>query len=267
VQAAPRLAAVTGITGAGTGLGDARLWGELGFHDQDAVTSISSELGFGLLLSPSLELEAILPFGYAKVPGNDPPIDAVIGPSNNDGFDIGNPYVGINIFDARLRWSLGVGLPVASSDDGFGFGLPLYAAWATRGLQDAQLWLPDTLSLVGRLRAEAGDELVLAIDAAAIAAIPTSDGDDRDVEVILQPAAELIIRAARSTAIGARLSMVWTVTGDGDDVQLALAPFLRHFFGSSFITAQLLMNLDEPLGFAFDDGGYWGFFLGFGGGL
>ncbi len=49
-SAEPRLAAVTGITGAGTGQGDARLWAERGFYDSDALTSLSSEIGFGLLL-------------------------------------------------------------------------------------------------------------------------------------------------------------------------------------------------------------------------
>jgi hypothetical protein len=254
-HAAPRLAAVTGTTGVGTGLGSARLWAELGFHDQDAFTSLSSEVGFGLLLTQRLELEGVLPFAYASTPD----------PGGDDGFEIGNPYLGINLFDDRLRWSLGVALPLASEDD---FGLPLLGALVTRGLQDIYLWEQDTFGLVGRLRAEAGNEIVVAFDGAAIVSIPTSDQDNRDVDVTLQPAGELIIRLTRPTSFGARLSLAWLLTREGDDdAQLALAPFLRHDFGSSFFTAQLLMNLDEPYGFAFDEGKVWGFFFGLGGAL
>jgi hypothetical protein len=256
---APRLAAVTGITGAGTGQGDARLWAELGVYDSDALTSLSSELGFGLLLSHRLELEGILPFGYANTPDPDVPPGVVVLGDDDDGFDVGNPYFGINLFDDRLRWSLGIALPVASD-----FGAPLAAAWFTRGLQDPHLWLSDTLSFAGRVRAEAGNEVVLAFDGAAIVAVPTDDDDGRDVELFLQPAGELIVRVARPTSFGARLSLQWAVTGDGDRAQLALAPFLRQDFGASFLTAQLLMNLDEPLGFAFDEGGFWGLFVGLG---
>jgi hypothetical protein len=260
--AAPRLAAVTGITGAGTGRGDARLWAELGFYDRDALTSISSELGFGLLLSPRFELEGILPFAYANTPDPDVPAGIVVLGDDDDGFEIGNPYIGINLFDERLRWSLGVGLPVAA--DGY---TPLGAAWFTRGLQDPHLWLPDTLSFVGRLRAEAGNDVTLAFDGAAIVAVPTGDDDGRDVEIFLQPAGELIVRVARPTSFGARLSLQWAVTGDGDRAQLALAPFLQQDFGASYLNLQLLMNLDEPLGFAFDEGRYWGLFVGFGSGF
>ena len=262
-SAEPRLAAVTGITGAGTGQGDARLWAELGFYDSDTLTSLSSEIGFGVLLSPRLELEGILPFGYANTPDPDVPPGVLILGDDDDGFDIGNPYIGINLFDDRLRWSLGIGLPVASND----FGAPLVAAWFTRGLQDPHLWLSETLSFVGRVRAEAGNEVVLAFDGAAIVAVPTGDDDGRDVELFLQPAGELIVRVARPTSFGARLSLQWSVTGDGDRAQLALAPFLRQDFGTSFLTAQLLMNLDEPLGFAFDEGGVWGLFVGLGSGF
>jgi hypothetical protein len=262
-EAAPRLAAVTGITGAGTGHGDARLWAELGFYDSDALTSLSGEIGFGLLLSPRFELEGILPFGYANTPDPELGDGVVVLGDDDDGFDVGNPYVGINIFDDRLRWSLGIGLPVASND----FGPSLVAPWFMHGLQDPHLWLNETLSFVGRMRAEAGNEVVVAFDGAAIVAVPTGDDDGRDTEIFLQPAGELIVRVARPTSFGARLSLQWVVTGDGDDTQFALAPFLRHDFGASFLSVLLNMNLDEPLGFAFDDGRFWGLFVTFGSGF
>ena len=50
----PRLAAVAGTTGVGTGLGSSRLWAELGFYDGSSCTSFSSELGLGLALSRAL---------------------------------------------------------------------------------------------------------------------------------------------------------------------------------------------------------------------
>jgi hypothetical protein len=38
---------------------------------------------------------------------------------------------------------------------------------------------------------------------------------------------------------------------------LALVPFVRLNLEGGFVEARLYMNLDDPLGFAFDDYGYW----------
>jgi hypothetical protein len=259
-SAAPKLWAVTGTTGAGTGSApgqSARLWGELGFHDQDAFTLLTTEIGVGLMVTPQLELEGVLPY-------------TVLFPSGDadNGTSLGNIYLGINGFaGGRVRWSGGIGLPTASPD-GSGGGA-LGAAAGIHGLQDLYLWFRDTLSLVGRVRVEAGSSVLFAVDGAAYFLIPTGDEDaDRNTEFVLQPAGELGFRLSSATTFGARVSATWVTTGDADDnAQASLTPFVRHDFGSGFFSAQLVMNLDEPLGFAFDDGGYWGLFLGLGGGF
>jgi hypothetical protein len=46
---------------------------------------------------------------------------------------------------------------------------------------------------------------------------------------------------------------------------VALEPYLRYDFGGGFVNARLTVNLDEPLGFAFDEGKVWGLFAGGGG--
>jgi hypothetical protein len=257
--AAPKLWAVTGVTGAGTGSAPgqrARVWGELGFHDRDSFTVLATKIGFGLMLTRDLELEGILPYSIF-FPSDD----------EDNGASLGNFYAGINGFaGGRVRWSGGIGLPTASPNDGSDFA-SLATAVGIHGLQDVYLWLPDTLSLVGRVRVEAGHTVLFAVDGAAYFLIPTED-DGRDTDFGLQPAMELGFRLSGTTTFGARLAAVWVTTGDDDDdVQASLTPFLRHDFGSAFFTAQLLMNLDEPLGFAFDEGKYWGLFLGLGGGF
>lgn len=255
--AAPPLGAVTGVTGAGTDPGRSRIWAEIGFHDQDAVTAASLMAGFGWAVASETEIEFILPLAYA-----DPaPPDAIGDAESDEGgqLALGNPFIGLHSFDERLRWTVGATLPIASDDpDDL---LPLVAANAMHGTQDIWLWLPDTLGVVGRLRAEAGRTVMLAFDASAALLVPTADRDFRDEDIVLQPAAELALGLTPSAALGARFAMVWVPTSEADDkAQLSLAPFLRADVGDALLSLQLVMNLDEPSGFAFDDGGFWGLF-------
>lgn len=80
-------------------------------------------------------------------------------------------------------------------------------------------------------------------------------------------------RPVEQLALGARVQAVAIVAtnaprGASDaEGYTALVPFVRLELGSAFVETRLVMNLDEPLGFAFDDGRYWGAYLGAGGQL
>lgn len=53
-------------------------------------------------------------------------------------------------------------------------------------------------------------------------------------------------------------------TNEGDAAQLFVEPFVRVDLGPLMLSTRLMMNLDEPLGFAFDSGKYWGLHVGAG---
>lgn len=252
VEVSAQTMAATGVTGAGYVRGRGRFWAEVGFHDQEAVTGFPLMVGLDLSLSRATELEVIVPIGLVNFAGE-----------GGGGAGFGSVFLGLHVHDARSRWTLGVGLPNASSDGG-----ELFIASLMHGTQDIHLWSPDTLSLVGRLRNEFGSTITLAFDVAGMFLIPTADRAVRDEELVLQPAGELSVQVTPLTSIGTRLALVWVPTSDSaDDAQLSLGPFIMSDFSGSLLSLQLLMNLDEPYGFAFDEGGYWGLFLGLAGTL
>ena len=71
-----------------------------------------------------------------------------------------------------------------------------------------------------------------------------------------------------NVSVGTRLQVVWLATEDGgDNAQLALVPFVQaDFSDNGFLSARLVLNLDEPLGVFGDGTGLlskvWGLHLG-----
>ena len=78
-----------------------------------------------------------------------------------------------------------------------------------------------------------------------------------DSDILLQIGGEAGLRLGM-VELGARLQLVWIPTGDGDTAQTAVEPYALFDLKPGFVRFGLLMNLDEPLGFAFDDYGHWG---------
>jgi hypothetical protein len=91
--------------------------------------------------------------------------------------------------------------------------------------------------------------------------LPTGD-DDRDAELELTVAPGVGFWVTRDTLLGARLGLFWILTEEGDNAQLSFEPNFRHYFGDAFIQARFTVNLDEPAGFSFDPGGFWGLHVG-----
>jgi hypothetical protein len=70
-------------------------------------------------------------------------------------------------------------------------------------------------------------------------------------------------------AFGARLPIQAAAslgTGGGGDAQVAFEPFVRFELGESgFLATRFTLNLDEPGGFSFNSGKYWGWHVAVGG--
>ena len=273
---ATELVAANGITGAGTRSdADGRAWAELGFSAWEEEAVAWTYLGFGLRLSPQLEVEAQLPVAYALVEREDSIL--LGGAGSGDGGDdfpawLGNPYIGVNLLELRepdLRWRFGAGatLPVTGIDefatDGLDF-LPLRAG----GNQDPHLWQPGGASLVGRGRIEIDTgQVTLSFDLAAIVMLRVWDFDvypsERTTVLFLQPAVEVAGYVSPDTLIGARLPMVWGTLDE--DFGASLVPFLRQELGAFFAEAQFTVNMVGSYGlFSPADGPIWGMQLGVG---
>lgn len=266
--AEPPFAAPSGFQGAGLGMGDqkGRAWLETAFHTQERVTVFGTTLGAGYRVADSLELEAMLPFAFASL--DQYTFDNAtyeLRRERESAFALGNPYLGVNRVHVegalRYKAGLGVTLPVAADENPTAMSAVALSA-ATYGMQDMHLWWPNTFTVVAPLRIEVGEQVVAGIDAAPAFLTFTTDDVSEENELLLQLAPGLGVYATDTLLIGARLPMWWLATSEGDNAQVALEPYARLDVGGGFLNARFTVNLDEPLGFAFDEGRYWGAHLG-----
>lgn len=270
---AGELVAASGISGAGTrSEGNGRAWAELGLSAWDEEAAAWTQLGLGVALGRSFEVEAQLPIAYRLVEREYTILLA--GASEGSGGPavwLGNPYFGVNLLalgDASVRWRAGAGftLPVTGLED-FPSELELLPLRAAGG-QDPWLWLPGGVSAVGRGRYEADvGQVTLAVDLAASLMFGVSDPSayppERTAVLFLQPALELAGFVQPDTLVGARLPMVWGSLDE--EYRLSLVPFLRQGLGDFFVEALLTINVVGPDGLGPPgDGPLWGFQLGLG---
>ena len=253
----------SGETGAGLGLvspQDGRFWGEAALHAQDGLFAASPLLGAGFFIQRDLELEVMLPIGYASVD---------FGGERESAFRLGAPNVGVNYVRAQnnLRYKIGGGL--AWNPVGVDTGeaaVALIAAEAMRGRWDWWLWTAERVNLVAPFRIEYDitDSLVFGGDAGFDISIPHGDdeGGDDEVIIIAQLAPGIAYRSNAVTA-GVRLSSVFFLAGAGDEAdQFALEPYVRVGAGSGYFLARFTLNLDEPYGSSFQEDEIWGLHLG-----
>jgi len=94
--------------------------------------------------------------------------------------------------------------------------------------------------------------------------VPT-DGGDVEVSVQLSPGVGFY--ASETVLIGGRFPFAWYPTESGaSSTFLAFEPYGRFDVSdSAFLNARFTLNLDEPLGFSFDDGRIWALHFGGGG--
>ena len=274
-------ASVNGQQGAGLSFSPeqtGRVYGEIGFHTQSdslslggasletSTTFFSFLLGGGFKVSPEVELELMLPFAFADASQTQTSGAGSLD-SGDSGLAVGNLHVGANWLKAAgpLRMKLGAALeygPWSSDPSGISVAA-LTGALAMGGLHDYGLWLPERFSIVTPSHVEFGDDFVVTADFALGLHISTGD-QDTEISVQFDPGVGYYV--SRDALLGVRLPIVAVPTGgSGDNAQIALEPFARIGFGDGFVNLRLTMNLDEPFGFAFDDGGIWGLHVGAGG--
>ena len=285
-------AAPNGQYGAGLSISRAegmRAYGELGFftvgdsEEQSAggttsefssrIWSISAILGGGYKIAPDLEIEAMLPLAFFTwsvsssfdAPGTE--FDEETSDSMTE-VGVGNLQIGVNYLRAEgpLRMKIGGAAQYGpwTIDPETEFAFSLAFASAARGGQDIGLWATETLSLVTPSRVEYGDQFVGTGDGGLGLHIPT-DGGDVEMSVQINPGFGYY--AQPTVLIGARLPFVWFPTQSGSGATfLAFEPYGRFDVSdTAFVNARFTVNIDEPLGFSFDEGKIWALHVGGGG--
>lgn len=251
-----------------------RVWADLPFYTGgDSATDIiafAPAVGARWRAAPAIEvgLDWGFPFATTK--------DTATGDSAGR-FSLGNPYLGASWVDTgptrEIRVGAGLALPVAHvpsvdfgsspeevRDAGLAF-LGYTFALAMWGLWNEWLYAPDTLSLVlpASIDAKVGHALRAGGSAALDVAFPVRDsGGSRSTDVFIQLDGYIGYQASESFGFGARLALVVAPTVDTDDrAQLSLEPYVSADLEHGFIRVGLLMNVDHPWGFAFDESKVW----------
>lgn len=279
-------AAPNGQLGAGLSVSRAqglRLYGELafyttgesqeegGFEASYRLWSFSTILGGGYKIAPDLELEAMLPIGFYtynfSVEGPDPFVDQS---DSETEIAVGNLHLGVSYVrgEGPLRMKIGgaleYGLWTIDPSDEYASAL-FWSAYA-RGGHDIGLWAPETLSIVtpSRFEYDVAEKVVVTGDGQLGLHIPT-DGGDTEVSIHLAPG--IGFWASPTFLAGARLPFTWFPTESGSFATfLSFEPFIRADVSeAAFLNARFTLNIDEPLGFSFDEGKVWALHVGGGG--
>jgi hypothetical protein len=274
-------AAVNGQYGAGLSFSPertVRVYGETSFHTQSesqsfAGSSVESSLTFfswllggGYKITPEVELELMLPIAFADF-SQTASSGAVDLDRGDSGLAVGNLHAGVNWLKEAgpVRMKLGAALeggPWTSDPSGIS-AIAMFGALAVRGQHEPGLWAPERFSIVTPSRVEFGDDFVVSADFALGLHLST-DGADSEISVQLDPGIGYYV--SRDALLGVRLPIAAVPTADsGDNAQIALEPFVRVGLGAGFLNLRFTMNLDEPNGFAFDEGKIWGLHVGGGG--
>jgi hypothetical protein len=281
-----RFAAPNGQLGAGLSVSRAeglRLYGELGFYttgdseeegDFEAsyrLWSITAIVGGGYKIAPDLEIEAMLPLGFinfnSSVTGPAPFEDQE---ESETEVAVGNLHLGVSYVrgEGPLRMKIGGALEYGlwTIDPSNEYALTLGFSAAARGGHDIGLWAPETLSAVTptRIEMDVAPTVVVSGDGQLGLHIPT-DGGDTEFSIHLAPG--IGFWASPTTLLGARLPFTWIPTESGSDSTfLSFEPFVRFDLNeSAFLNARFTLNIDEPLGFSFDEGKVWALHIGGGG--
>jgi hypothetical protein len=229
-------------------------------------TSLSWILGGGYKVTPNVELEAMLPMSWVEV-GSTASQAGVEVSDSDSGFGVGNLHLGANYLHAGDRYRLKVGGAVQfgpwNGDLETESVVALAYGHAARSMHDLGLWVPEYLTVVAPARFEFGEQLVLGGDAALGVHVPTDEGD---VELSVQIDPSLGYFVSPTVLLGARVPFVFVPTESGDSAtQLAFEPYARFDFDGAFLATRFTLNIDDPLGFSFDEGKIWAIHVGGGG--
>ncbi|HEX5098844.1 MAG TPA: outer membrane beta-barrel protein [Polyangiaceae bacterium] len=229
-------------------------------------------VGGGYKITPNLELVAMLPIGWGNVgysvtATGGPGLDALNQDQSESGVGVGNLHLGLNYFsfDGPVRFMAGGAIQFGPWYKDYDPGPAVGAALGhpAGGGQDIGLYRPETVSIVAPGRVEYPiDRVVLAGDAALGLHIPT---DGADAELSIQVAPGVGYYLTPTAQLGLRVPFAWLPTDSGSSATyLAVEPYARFDFEKLFLTARFDLNIDEPYGFSFDSGKFWGIHVGLG---
>lgn len=240
-------------------LSKSRAWTEA---DVDSEVSTFG-LGFALVgqirLLDRLYLDAEIPFAYGNVSARlTSAVMDVDEESSSGGFVFGNPTLGAHITRDLSRTAavfLGgsLSIPVIHEPDRETRSA-LQAVTPARASVDLHRFTPEHLPL----RARGGVELRSGAsffhyrgEVVTMLALPTDGGE---AELVIEPSNELELRGQRGLGGGVRLQAALTPI-EHDKAQLALEPFASYEPEKTGVYGRigLLIALDGPLGFGFDE--------------
>jgi len=237
-----------------------RLWiqatGYTGHLDSDRVTTIAPRFGGAFVLGESIELKVQLPL----VTGN---FERKMEQTSETRTLPGNPFVGLGHVLApegfRLTVGGGAAVPLAQDKKSDQYdNLAFSYARASRAGREGWLYTPHRLPIVAYANLEKKIERGPLVGADfAFALMPrirgSSDALATTAQLGVWAAAALVDDSLR---LGGRIDSVLLAS---DRVQMAFVPFLHvDTDGGALFRAELTVNLNDPYGFAFEEGGVWG---------
>ncbi len=197
-------------------------------------------------------LEAAMPLVYMRAAtGGDAEATNVIQPGN---LWLGAAYLP-DVHCGLSRLSFGVGAPTARGSESTALAA-LASAAQLAGDWQRGLWASRVMPLVLGASSETRTGAIRWLaEGDATLGLPVGDGD---LHYGLQLGGAMQIPIGRSLMLGGRLSgSLWSSAG-GEVFQAAVSPFLRIMSQGEYLAVRLLINLDRPAGFAFDEAGIWG---------
>lgn len=248
-----------------------QLLGELAFFaggiEGDAKARLLSPLfELRLQLAKHWLLDAAWGLSYVNLDGQD---DA------DNSFRAGNPWVAFYYQGVKgqfsYRFGLGVTIPVARLPDEGVTQAQLTAATAyalaarVRGNTMYWLWDPHSVSVIFPMAFERRKPsgFLWGADLAAGVMLKISDRNpNQRNDAVIQMGAMMGYQAVKWLRVGARFTLVILPKIPEQRTQLAVEPYLRFGSEDAFGSLGVVINLDNPGGFAFDKDQVWGLLFG-----
>ena len=244
-----------------------RIWGELGFYSgtlpggfgDNPITVGTLAVAATIRPSRSFRVSARWPIAFGSVD---------TGGTNQETLRVGNPFVGLFHTTPSRRLDLYVGggltLPIASVPDDTDRGITALAtldrAAAMEGAASLWLWRPSSMAVLLKSGVDWADDIIWGTE---VTLGPLIDIDIGTLDMLLVASGYVGFEIDDVFQSGLRASLSFF---SGDRTQFALTPFVE-LTTDLYLHLRLVMNLNSPAGFAFNENGVWGLHIGGGGQL